>query len=136
MVPILDGINITGAWGQDRPPPSPAQYIDPGTLLIFFFLLNYPDKHVFKYFSIFLYFFIYLIKINWRNFKLNCLPANGIAGQRHTDVDGFAVTAGHGFGDGHGVITGYLVTVGHLVTGHTVGDEHGMGLGHVQVVVG
>lgn len=62
--------------------------------------------------------------------------ANGIAGQRHTDVDGFAVTAGQGFGDGHGVITGYRVTVGHLVTGHTVGDGHEMGLGHVQVVVG
>lgn len=26
--------------------------------------------------------------------------------------------------------------MGHLVTGHTVGDGHGMGLGHVQVVVG
>lgn len=84
----------------------------------------------------FLNLIIYLIKINWTNFKLNCLPANGIAGQRHTDVDGFAVTAGQGFGDGHGVITGYRVTVGHLVTGHTVGDGHGMGLGHVQVVVG
>lgn len=33
-------------------------------------------------------------------------------------------------------MTGYRVTVGHLVSGHTVGDGHGMGLGHVQVVVG
>lgn len=118
----------------DRIEPPP-QYIYPRDF-IHFFKLNYPDKHVFKSFSIFLYFLIYLVKINWTKFKINCLPANVIAGQRHTDVDGFAVTAGQGFCDGHGVTTGYRVTVGHLVTGHSVGDGHGMGLGHVQVVVG
>lgn len=72
-----------------------------------------------------------LIKINWTKSEVNCLPANGIVGQRHTDVDGFAVTDGQGFGDGHGV------RVGHgLVTRHTVGIRHKVGLGHVQVVVG
>lgn len=79
-----------------------------------------------------------LIKINWTKSEVNCLPANGIVGQRHTDVDGFAVTDGQGFGDGHGVRVGHdFVRVGHgLVTRHTVGIRHGVELGHVQVVVG
>lgn len=95
------------------------------------------DKTCSESFPVSLMFVFNLIKINWTKSEVNCLPANGTAGQRHTDVDGFAVTDGQGFGDGHGVITGIRVRVGHcLVTGHTVGDGHGVGLGHVQEVVG